>query len=117
MADDDQDQPREVAAVAGADGFQLSTLGGDHDGGCAALDVEDGAESVADDGQVGFGDAEGGGGEGDLGDEVTDLGVREVHESGGVSGSAIEVSGRKPTCGLRIGRLRRRKQGNLQYPS
>ena len=64
---------------------------GDDGRGRAAAVVEELVERGRDDGDVFFGDAEGGGGGADLGDEVADFVGVEGHESGfGVSG---EVGG------------------------
>lgn len=87
----------ELARVlVGADGLQLGALAGDDLGGGAAAHVEGGHEGLADGLDVGVGDAEGGGGHADLGDEVGHLGVAQVHElvhlvHGRVGGVGVEA--------------------------
>ena len=61
--------------------MQLGALGGDDDGGGRAAEGEKAGEGFADGGDVVGCDAEGGGGEADLGDEVAELVFIEGHVS------------------------------------
>lgn len=71
----------ERAGLVLADALELSTLSRDDSGGGSAADVEDGVKGLADSSNVVLADAERGGGEGNLLNEVADLCSREVHES------------------------------------
>lgn len=67
------------AVAVNADGLGLSLGLGDHDRWWGAAVVEGGVEGLADDGNVGSGDTERGGGEADLLDEVRNLVVVKSH--------------------------------------
>ena len=73
---------REGAVVSDADGLELGALLGDDGCGGSAAVVEELGERRCDNGDIFFGDAEGGGGCADLRDEVAHFVGVEGHESG-----------------------------------
>ena len=86
---------RDGAVVCDAHGLELGALLGDDGRGRGAAVVEELVERGRHDGDVFFGDAEGGRGRADLGDEVADFVGVEGHESGfGVSAKLGGESGR-----------------------